>query len=135
MKDINIRQMMEDGMTVEQIQALVNGEIQAYQDEQKAQANEELSEVRLTLIAAFIDYLDLLGIIEDETDEDIDKFTKELEAAMIETENELTKNKAFIKCLEATMKNTKSVEEEKREWNKRETDEEAIIKAFLKLIM
>lgn len=135
MKDINIRQMMADGMTVEQIQALVNGEIQAYQDEQKAQANEELSEVRLTLIAAFIDYLDLLGIIEDETDEDIDKFTKELEAAMIEIENELTKNKAFIKRFEATIKNTKPVKEEKRECNKRETDEEAIIKAFLRSIM
>ena len=135
MKDINIRQMMADGMTVEQIQALVNGEIQAYQDEQKAQENEELSEVRLTLIAAFIDYLDLLGIIEDETDEDIDKFTKELEAAMIETENELTKNKAFIKRFEATIKNIKPVKEEKRESNKRETDEEAIIKAFLRSIM
>ena len=135
MKDINIRQMMADGMTVEQIQALVNGEIQAYQDEQKAQANEELSEVRLTLIAAFIDYLDLLGIIEDETDEDIDKLTKELEAAMIETENELTKNKAFIKRFEATIKNIKPVKEEKRECNKRETDEEAIIKAFLRSIM
>ena len=135
MKDINIRQMMEDGMTVEQIQALVNGEIQAYQDEQKAQENEELSEVRLTLIAAFIDYLDLLGIIEDETDEDIDKLTRELEAAMIETENELTKNKAFIKRFEATIKNIKPIKEEKREWNKRETDEEAIIKAFLKSIM
>ena len=135
MKDINIRQMMADGMTVEQIQALVNGEIQAYQDEQKAQANEELSEVRLTLIAAFIDYLDLLGIIEDETDEDIDKFTKELEAAMIETENELTKNKAFIKRFEATVKNIKPVKEEKSECNKRETDEEAIIKAFLRSIM
>ena len=135
MKDINIRQMMADGMTVEQIQALVNGEIKAYQDEQKAQENEELSEVRLTLIAAFIDYLDLLGIIEDETDEDIDKFTKELEAAMIETENELTKNKAFIKRFEATIKNIKPVKEEKREFNKRETDEEAIIKAFLKSIM
>ena len=135
MKDINIRQMMADGMTVEQIQALVNGEIKAYQDEQKAQENEELSEVRLTLIAAFIDYLDLLGIIEDETDEDIDKFTKELEAAMIETENELTKNKAFIKRFEATIKNIKPVKEEKREFNKRETDEEAIIKAFLRSIM
>ena len=135
MKDINIRQMMADGMTVEQIQALVNGEIQAYQDEQKAQANEELSEVRLTLIAAFIDYLDLLGIIEDETDEDIDKFTKELEAAMIEIENELTKNKAFIKRFEATVKNIKPVKEEKSECNKRETDEEAIIKAFLRSIM
>ena len=135
MKDINIRQMMADGMTVEQIQALVNGEIQAYQDEQKAQANEELSEVRLTLIAAFIDYLDVLGIIENETDEDIDKFTKELEAAMIEIENELTKNKAFIKRFEATVKNIKPVKEEKREFNKRETDEEAIIKAFLKSIM
>ena len=135
MKDINIRQMMADGMTVEQIQALVNGEIQAYQDEQKAQENEELSEVRLTLIAAFIDYLDLLGIIEDETDEDIDKFTKELEAAMIEIENELTKNKAFIKRFEATIKNIKPVKEEKREFNKRETDEEAIIKAFLRSIM
>ena len=135
MKDINIRQMMEDGMTVEQIQALVNGEIQAYQDEQKAQENEELNEVRLTLIAAFIDYLDLLGIIEDETDEDIDKLTRELEAAMIETENELTKNKAFIKRFEATIKNIKPIKEEKREWNKRETDEEAIIKAFLKSIM
>ena len=135
MKDINIRQMMADGMTVEQIQALVNGEIKAYQDEQKAQENEELSEVRLTLIAAFIDYLDLLGIIEDETDEDIDKFTSELEAAMIETENELTKNKAFIKRFEATIKNIKPVKEEKREFNKRETDEEAIIKAFLKSIM
>ena len=135
MKDINIRQMMADGMTVEQIQALVNGEIQAYQDEQKAQENEELSEVRLTLIAAFIDYLDLLGIIEDETDEDIDKFTKELEAAMIETENELIKNKAFIKRFEATIKNIKPVKEEKREFNKRETDEEAIIKAFLRSIM
>ena len=135
MKDINIRQMMADGMTVEQIQALVNGEIKAYQDEQKAQENEELSEVRLTLIAAFIDYLDLLGIIEDETDEDIDKFTRELEAAMIEIENELTKNKAFIKRFEATIKNIKPVKEEKREFNKRETDEEAIIKAFLKSIM
>ena len=135
MKDINIRQMMADGMTVEQIQALVNGEIQAYQDEQKVQANEELSEVRATLIAAFIDYLDLLGIIEDETDEDIDKFTKELEAAMIEIENELTKNKAFIKRFEATVKNIKPVKEEKREFNKRETDEEAIIKAFLRSIM
>ena len=135
MKDINIRQMMADGMTVEQIQALVNGEIKAYQDEQKAQENEELSEVRLTLIAAFIDYLDLLGIIEDETDEDIDKFTKELEAAMIETENELTKNKAFIKRFEATIKNIKPVKGEKREFNKRETDEEAIIKAFLRSIM
>lgn len=135
MKDINIRQMMADGMTVEQIQALVNGEIKAYQDEQKAQENEELSEVRLTLIAAFIDYLDLLGIIEDETDEDIDKLTKELEAAMIETENELTKNKAFIKRFEATVKNIKPVKEEKREYNKRETDEEAIIKAFLRSIM
>ena len=135
MKDINIRQMMADGMTVEQIQALVNGEIQAYQDEQKAQENEELSEVRLTLIAAFIDYLDLLGIIEDETDEDIDKFTRELEAAMIEIENELTKNKAFIKRFEATVKNIKPVKEEKRESNKRETDEEAIIKAFLRSIM
>ena len=135
MKDINIRQMMADGMTVEQIQALVNGEIKAYQDEQKAQENEELSEVRLTLIAAFIDYLDLLGIIEDETDEDIDKFTKELEAAMIEIENELTKNKAFIKRFEATVKNIKPVKEEKREYNKRETDEEAIIKAFLRSIM
>ena len=135
MKDINIRQMMADGMTVEQIQALVNGEIQAYQDEQKAQENEELSEVRLTLIAAFIDYLDLLGIIEDETDEDIDKFTKELEAAMIETENELIKNKAFIKRFEATMKNIKPMKVEKREFNKRETDEEAIIKAFLRSIM
>lgn len=135
MKDINIRQMMADGMTVEQIQALVNGEIQAYQDEQEAEANEELSEVRLTLIAAFIDYLDLLGIIEDETDEDIDKFTRELEAAMIEIENELTKNKAFIKRFEATVKNIKPVKEEKREFNKRETDEEAIIKAFLKSIM
>ena len=70
MKDINIRQMMADGMTAEQIQALVNGEIQAYQDEQKAQVDGELSEVRLTLIAALIDYLDLLGIIEDETDEE-----------------------------------------------------------------
>ena len=135
MKDINIRQMMADGMTVEQIQALVNGEIKAYQDEQKAQENEELSEVRLTLIAAFIDYLDLLGIIEDETDEDIDKFTRELEAAMIEIENELTKNKAFIKRFEATIKNIKPVKEEKREFNKRETDEEAIIKAFLRSIM
>ena len=135
MKDINIRQMMADGMTVEQIQALVNGEIKAYQDEQKAQENEELSEVRLTLIAAFIDYLDLLGIIEDETDEDIDKLTSELEAAMIETENELTKNKAFIKRFEATIKNIKPVKEEKREFNKRETDEEAIIKAFLRSIM
>lgn len=132
MKDINIRQMMAEGMTVEQIQALVNGEIKAYQDEQKAQENEELSEVRLTLIAAFIDYLDLLGIIEDETDEDIDKFTKELEAVMIEAENELTKNKAFIKRFEATIK---PVKEEKRECNKRETDEEAIIKAFLRSIM
>ena len=113
MKDINIRQMMADGMTVEQIQALVNGEIQAYQDEQKAEEDEELSEVRLTLIAAFIDYLDLLGIIEDETDEDIDKFTKELEAVMIEAENELTKNKAFIKRFEATIKNIKPMKEEK----------------------
>ena len=135
MKDINIRQMMADGMTVEQIQALVNGEIQAYQDEQKAQENEELSKARGILIAAFIDYLDLLGIIEDETDEDIDKFTRELEAAMIEIENELTKNKAFIKRFEATVKNIKPVKEEKREFNKRETDEEAIIKAFLKSIM
>ena len=132
MKDINIRQMMAEGMTVEQIQALVNGEIQAYQDEQKAQENEELSEVRLTLIAAFIDYLDLLGIIEDETDEDIDKFTGELEAFMIEAENELARNKTFIKRFEATIKPMK---EEKRECNKRETDEEAIIKAFLRSIM
>lgn len=135
MKDINIRQMMADGMTTEQIQALVNGEIQAYQDEQKAQANEELSEARLTLIAAFIDYLDLLGIIEDETDDDIDIIENELETAMIEAENELAKNKAFIERLEATMKNTKPVKEEKRECNKRETDDEAIIKAFLKSIM
>ena len=135
MKDINIRQMMEDGMTAEQIQALVNGEIQAYQDEQKAQENETLGEVRLSLIAAFIDYLDLLDIIEDETDEDIDEITRELEAFMIEAENELARNKAFIKRLEATMKNTKPVKEEKREYNKRETDGEAVIKAFLKSIM
>ena len=135
MKDINIRQMMADGMTAEQIQALVNGEIQAYQDEQKAQVDAELSEVRLTLIAALIDYLDLLGIIEDETDEDIAKFTRELEAAMIETENELARNKTFIKHFKATMKNVKPVKGEKCECNKRETDEEAIIKAFLKSIM
>lgn len=132
MKDINIRQMMEDGMTAEQIQALVNGEIQAYQDEQKAQENEELSEVRLTLIAAFIDYLDLLGIIEDETDEDIDEITRELEAFMVEAENELARNKAFIKRFETIMKDTK---EKKCEYNKREINDEAIIKAFLKSIM
>ena len=132
MKDINIRQMIEDGMTVEQIHALVNGEIKAYQDEQKAQENEELSEVRLTLIAAFIDYLDLLGIIEDETDEDIDEITKELEAFMIEAENELARNKAFIKRLETTIKIPK---EKKCEYNKREINDEAIIKAFLKSIM
>lgn len=135
MKDINIRQMMADGMTAEQIQALVNGEIQAYQDEQKAQIDADLSEVRLTLIAALIDYLDLLGIIEDETDEDIAKFTRELEAAMIETENELARNKTLIKHFKATIKNAKPVKEEKHECNKRETDEEAIIKAFLKSIM
>ena len=132
MKDINIRQMMEDGMTTEQIQALVNGEIQAYQDEQKAQANEELSEARLTLIAAIIDYLDILGIIKDATDDDINMIENELETAMIEAENELAKNKAFIERLEATMKNTK---EKKCEYNKREINDEAIIKAFLKSIM
>ena len=48
---------------------------------------------------------------------------------------ELIKNKAFIKRFEATIKNIKPVKEEKREFNKRETDEEAIIKAFLKSIM
>lgn len=135
MKDINIRQMMADGMTAEQIQALVNGEIQAYQDEQRAQANEVLGEARSILIDAIIDYLDILGIIEGATDEDIDEIVKGLEAAMIEAENELAKNKAFIERLEATMKNTKPVKEEKRECDKRETDDEAIIKTFLKSIM
>ena len=135
MKDINIRQMMADGMTAEQIQALVNGEIQAYQDEQRAQANEVLGEARSILIDAIIDYLDILGIIEGATDEDIDEIVKGLEAAMIEAENELAKNKAFIKHLEATVKNTKPVKEEKRECDKRETDDEAIIKTFLKSIM
>lgn len=135
MKDINIRQMMADGMTVEQIQALVNGEIQAYQDEQKAQENEALSEVRNILINAIIGYLDALGIIKDTTDEDINEIVEWLKEAMIETENELTKNKTFIKHFEATIKNIKPVKEEKRECNKRETDEEAIIKAFLRSIM
>ena len=135
MKDINIRQMMADGMTVEQIQALVNGEIQAYQDEQKAQANKALGEARGILIDAVIDYLNVLGIIDDVTDEDINEIVKELKAAMIEAENELARNKAFIKRFEVTMKNTKPVKEEKRGYSKRETDEEAIIKAFLKSIM
>ena len=135
MKDINIRQMMEDGMTVEQIHALVNGEIKAYQDEQKAQENEALGEARSILIDAIINYSDALGIIKDATDEDINEIVEVLKEAMIETENELTKNKAFIKRFEATVKNIKPVKEEKREFNKRETDEEAIIKAFLKSIM
>lgn len=129
MKDINIRQMMEDGMTAEQIQALVNGEIQAYQDEQKAQENEALGEVRSILINAIIDYLNMLGIIDDVTDDDIEK---ELETVMIAAENELARNKAFIERLEATMKNTK---EKKCEYNKREINDEAIIEAFLKSIM
>ena len=125
----NIREMLESGMTKEQIIALVNGEAANYEKEKAAADNEALIHARGCLIDAIVNYANTLGIIDSDTsDEDIDELTEILESALIEHEKEAV---SFIKRAKKMEKISNLTREKESAATRNITDDE-ILKIFIR---
>ena len=119
---MNVKEMIEAGINPEDLMKQLQNEIKMAQDEIAAEkkvtkkpSNDEIAEARSAVIESCIDYLTLIGVLEEEvSDEDIE----ELEEVLVEVEKEMEK----VKPLFAALKDLeKSVD-----------NDDVIIKAFLK---
>ena len=119
---MNVKEMIEAGINPEDLMKQLQNEIKMAQDEIAAEkkvtkkpSNDEIAEARSAIIESCIDYLTLIGVLEEEvSDEDIE----ELEEVLVEVEKEMEK----VKPLFAALKDLeKSVD-----------NDDVIIKAFLK---
>lgn len=128
-----IREMLESGMTREQIIALVNDEATNYEKEKAAADNKALNEARGFLADAIIDYVNALGIIDyDVSDEEIDEIVKDIENILSDFEEETVAAFKRIKKMDKFMEKIKNETGEKEPAaNKKMTDDD-ILKAFIR---
>jgi len=120
-KSMNVKEMIEAGINPEDLMKQLQYEIKMAQDEiaeekkvAKAASDDEIAEARSAVIESYIDYLTLIGVLEEEvSDSDIE----ELEEVLVEVEKEMEKVKPLFAALKDLEKNV---------------DNDVIIKAFLK---
>jgi len=116
-KSMNVKEMIEAGINPEDLMKQLQYEIKMAQDEiaeekkvAKAASDDEIAEARSAVIESCIDYLTLIGVLEEEvSDSDIE----ELEEVLKEMEK--------VKPLFAALKDLE-----------KNVDNDVIIKAFLK---
>ena len=126
----NIREMLENGMSREQIIALVNGEATIYEAE-KAADNKILNDAREILAATIVDYADALGLIDDDiSDDEVEELINAIEDILIDLEKEVAAVSKSAKEMDSFM-NTAREKMAAASNNKKITDDE-MIRAFIK---
>ena len=126
----NIREMFENGMSREQIIALVNVEATIYETEEEA-GNKILNDAREILAATIVDYADALGIIDDDiSDDEVEELINSIEDILIDLEKEVATVSKSAKEMDSFM-NTAREKMAAASNNKKITDDE-MIRAFIK---
>ena len=126
----NIREMLENGMSREQIIALVNVEATIYDTEEEA-GNKILNDAREILAATIVDYADALGIIDDDiSDDEVEELINSIEDILIDLEKEVATVSKSAKEMDSFM-NTAKEKMAAASNNKKITDDE-MIRAFIK---
>ena len=126
----NIREMLENGMSREQIIALVNVEATIYETEEEA-GNKILNDAREILAATIVDYADALGIIDDDiSDDEVEELINSIEDILIDLEKEVATVSKSAKEMDSFM-NTAREKMAAASNNKKITDDE-MIRAFIK---
>ena len=126
----NIREMFENGMSREQIIALVNGEATIYEAE-KAAGNKILNDAREILAATIVDYADALGIIDDDiSDDEVEELINAIKDILIDLEKEVATVSKSVNEMDSFM-NTAKEKMAAASNNKKITDDE-MIRAFVR---
>ena len=126
----NIREMLENGMSREQIIALVNVEATIYETEEEA-GNKILNDAREILAATIVDYADALGIIDDDiSDDEVEELINSIEDILIDLEKEVATVSKSAKEMDSFM-NTAREKMAAASNNKKITDDE-MIRAFIR---
>ena len=126
----NIREMLENGMSREQIIGLVNVEATIYEAE-KAADNKILNDAREILAATIVDYADALGLIDDDiSDDEVEELINAIEDILIDLEKEMVAVSKSAKEMDSFM-NTAREKMAAASNNKKITDDE-MIRAFIK---
>lgn len=93
---VKVKEMIEAGINPEDLMKRLQHEIKMAQDEiaeekkvAKAASDDEIAEARSAVIESCIDYLTLIGVLEEEEVSDSD--IEELEEVMVEVEKEMKK--------------------------------------------
>lgn len=121
-KSMNVKEMIQAGIDPEDLMKQLQKEIKMAQDEiaeekksVKAASDDEIAEARSAVIESCIDYLTLIGVLDEEvSDSDIE----ELEEVLVKVEKEMEKVKPLFSALKDLEKNV--------------DNDDVIIKAFLK---
>ncbi|MCC8068763.1 MAG: hypothetical protein LIO71_03235 [Ruminococcus sp.] len=121
-KSMNVKEMIQAGIDPEDLMEQLQKEIKMAQDEiaeekksVKAASDDEIAEARSAVIESCIDYLTLIGVLDEEvSDSDIE----ELEEVLVKVEKEMEKVKPLFSALKDLEKNV--------------DNDDVIIKAFLK---
>lgn len=121
-KSMNVKEMIQAGIGPEDLMKQLQKEIKMAQDEiaeekksVKAASDDEIAEARSAVIESCIDYLTLIGVLDEEvSDSDIE----ELEEVLVKVEKEMEKVKPLFSALKDLEKNV--------------DNDDVIIKAFLK---
>lgn len=82
----SIYEMIDAGMSLDEIKREVEDIVNEYKEEEAAAA---LEEKRDALIDAFIDYMDALGVLDDDDDEDLDDLYNLVGSQFIEMEENI----------------------------------------------
>ena len=126
----NIREMLENGMSREQIIALVNVEATIYETEEEA-GNKILNDAREILAATIVDYADALGIIDDDiSDDEVEELINSIEDILIDLEKEVATVSKSVNEMDSFM-NTAREKMAAASNNKKITDDE-MIRAFVR---
>ena len=140
MKEIetsNVKEMLLDGATKEELIKALEDEIESAQkeiDAAKASAEQDeadMEEIRMDLICCVIEYLDALGLVDEDKfeDEDIERLNHEIK----EIEKEMMPQILFLEAMKRAFTSEKNVSKEKdseSQYKHKNADE--IIKKFLK---
>lgn len=121
-KSMNVKEMIQAGIDPEDLMKQLQKEIKMAQGEiaeekksVKAASDDEIAEARSAVIESCIDYLTLIGVLDEEvSDSDIE----ELEEVLVKVEKEMEKVKPLFSALKDLEKNV--------------DNDDVIIKAFLK---
>lgn len=121
-KSMNVKEMIQAGIDPEDLMEQLQKEIKMAQDEiaeekksVKAASDDEIAEARSAVIESCIDYLTLIGVLDEEvSDSDIE----ELEEVLVKVEKEMEKVKPLFSALKDLEKNV--------------DNDDVIIKALLK---